>query len=293
MKANMHIHSKFSDGTMWPEEIAARGRRFGLEYMSLTDHDTMEGTDAFTEACASAGILSVPGVEVDCVAPEINFAKEILIYFPQGKYEHTCGFLKERLRAREIQARAYLEQAERLYAQKLKFEDFKRYKLGFLNAEVESLSLSFTKADIFSFLCHRNLVPENISYREFKDGSVFRGVPQQEKPHVRDVVRIADKDGGVCIIAHPGHMFRDSETYITEHFDALVESFRFFKACGVRGAELYYYGEESEGINSSVQRAGGGEGFLFTCGSDCHGRGSASDTLELFFGDFLPESLYQ
>jgi histidinol phosphatase-like PHP family hydrolase len=292
MKANMHIHSKFSDGTMWPEEIAARGRRFGLEYMSLTDHDTMEGTDAFTEACASAGILSVPGVEVDCVAPEINFAKEILIYFPQGKYEHTCGFLKERLRAREIQARAYLEQAERLYAQKLKFEDFKRYKLGFLNAEVESLSLSFTKADIFSFSATGTSSPKISLIGNLRTDRFFAEFLSRKSP-CEGCRENSGQRRGVCIIAHPGHMFRDSETYITEHFDALVESFRFFKACGVRGAELYYYGEESEGINSSVQRAGGGEGFLFTCGSDCHGRGSASDTLELFFGDFLPESLYQ
>jgi histidinol phosphatase-like PHP family hydrolase len=34
---NLHTHSRFSDGTLSPEELALRAFKAGLKYFSLTD----------------------------------------------------------------------------------------------------------------------------------------------------------------------------------------------------------------------------------------------------------------
>jgi hypothetical protein len=69
MRTNLHLHSRFSDGTDWPERVAARAADAGLECAALTDHDSMEGVDGFLEACRGLGILGIAAVEIDCVAP--------------------------------------------------------------------------------------------------------------------------------------------------------------------------------------------------------------------------------
>jgi predicted metal-dependent phosphoesterase TrpH len=41
MRTDLHLHSRYSDGSEWPEAIAARAAGLGLECVALTDHDSM------------------------------------------------------------------------------------------------------------------------------------------------------------------------------------------------------------------------------------------------------------
>lgn len=56
-KANLHMHSRISDGTEWSRDMTQRAYRLGLEWVALTDHDTIEGTDEFMEAAGALGFL--------------------------------------------------------------------------------------------------------------------------------------------------------------------------------------------------------------------------------------------
>ena len=61
---DLHSHSTCSDGTLSPEALVQRARRFGVTVLALTDHDTLDGLpDAAAEA-ARQGIAFVNGVEV-------------------------------------------------------------------------------------------------------------------------------------------------------------------------------------------------------------------------------------
>jgi predicted metal-dependent phosphoesterase TrpH len=42
-RADLHIHTNFSDGWPGPVEVVRRGRRLGLDVIAVTDHDTIEG----------------------------------------------------------------------------------------------------------------------------------------------------------------------------------------------------------------------------------------------------------
>jgi predicted metal-dependent phosphoesterase TrpH len=64
MFADLHLHSRFSDGTFTPEEVVARGRRAGFSALSLTDHDTVEGCARMAAACHDAGIEFITGSEL-------------------------------------------------------------------------------------------------------------------------------------------------------------------------------------------------------------------------------------
>ena len=43
MPSDLHIHTTFSDGRNTPEEIMEAAKAAGLRYISITDHDSVEG----------------------------------------------------------------------------------------------------------------------------------------------------------------------------------------------------------------------------------------------------------
>nr|MDO8084101.1 PHP domain-containing protein [Candidatus Sigynarchaeum springense] len=308
MIANLHLHSVFSDGTQWPEEIAARAKRAGYQMVALTDHDTMQGTADFSRACAHHGIKGVPGVEIDCIASEFSFDKEMLGYFPKGKHIKTTEFT-ERLRVgRMRKINHYLERAREVVfkahprAPELTYAELVKFKLGFTSEQALQIPFSWNKSNFYSFLrsksitggpCGQKAEPGDDAYQSFKKKYFTTGLLDEpvhdDKPGLDEVVSIIVKDGGFPVLPHYGHLYNDDIDSIKKNEERLVMFLRHCQDIGVRGVEQYYYNNPSYGaINDYIVKLCKKLGlpFKFTFGSDCHGRGHDNCTLELFSGDF-------
>ena len=68
MKADLHMHSVFSDGTDEVPAIVAKAKAAGLSLMSLTDHDTVKGVGLALEEGEKHGIKVLPGIEISTYA---------------------------------------------------------------------------------------------------------------------------------------------------------------------------------------------------------------------------------
>lgn len=68
MKADLHMHSVFSDGTDEVPAIVAKAKAAGLSLMSLTDHDTVKGVGLALEEGEKQGIKVLPGIEISTYA---------------------------------------------------------------------------------------------------------------------------------------------------------------------------------------------------------------------------------
>jgi hypothetical protein len=291
MIANLHLHSRYSDGTLWPCDIAAIGSRVGLEYIALTDHDTLGGSGEMLATAAARGMVPIPGCEIDCAYPEIGFKSELLAYFPDGRFYHTQHFLKEISKLRIKRLRAWLHRAGELYGKKAAdFDALARRKLGERYDSVDLDDISFSRVDLFYFLKELDIVPARLRYREFKKRYFSRGLLREEKfrkPHARDVVKAVRSDGGFVVIAHVGHCFDDDFESMTERRDELSEMLARFKEIGVDGVEMYYYRTERDAeMNRMVRKLADPMGYFFTYGSDCHGPGSEKFTIEEYHGRF-------
>ena len=88
---DLHLDSKFSDGSETPESIVAEATRIGLSGIALTDHDTLDGIPRAMAAAAAASLRFVPGIElsVDWQAQSMH----MLVYF----LEPESGPLQDRL----------------------------------------------------------------------------------------------------------------------------------------------------------------------------------------------------
>lgn len=62
-RADFHIHSYESDGSLSPVEIVKQAKERGLEYISIADHNTIE---AYLNTNILAEKIVIPAVEFDC-----------------------------------------------------------------------------------------------------------------------------------------------------------------------------------------------------------------------------------
>nr|CCA18157.1 conserved hypothetical protein [Albugo laibachii Nc14] len=80
--ADFHMHSTCSDGKLRPSHVIREAAGNGVTYMSLTDHDTMAGTNEALQTAQQLGVFAFPGVEIS--AEVISENLHILGYFPPG-----------------------------------------------------------------------------------------------------------------------------------------------------------------------------------------------------------------
>ena len=290
MRANLHLHSRCSDGTIWPEEIAERAVAERLEMVALTDHDTMSGTVEFADACARLGLQAIPGVEIDCAAPSIGYRSEILAYFPAGKHAWTSAFLDDIKEERRRLVRRAAELASiHFHDKRITFAELVKRRRGNRTSSIEA-DFSFNKVDIFVYLRELGIVPAELDYRSFKrayfDSRILSN-GGREKALCEDIADVVNRDGGVLVVPHLGHEFDDDVETAKKGKERLIELLEYFRGIGVQGIELYRYrSDRSESLNRLIKKAAKSYGFFFTYGSDCHGPGSGKDTISGFAGDF-------
>ncbi|MBO9677519.1 MAG: PHP domain-containing protein [Acidovorax sp.] len=64
LNADLHCHSVVSDGTLTPEELAARAHANGVELWALTDHDEIGGQHRAAAAARALGMAYLTGTEI-------------------------------------------------------------------------------------------------------------------------------------------------------------------------------------------------------------------------------------
>ena len=62
--ADLHLHTRHSDGTFTPAEVVRRAVEAGLSCVALTDHDTVAGLASAAQCCEAAGVEFIPGIEL-------------------------------------------------------------------------------------------------------------------------------------------------------------------------------------------------------------------------------------
>ncbi len=64
MRADLHIHSVYSDGLCSPDEICRLAKLRGVGLISITDHDTLAGLQVKQEAAKRHGVAYLSGWEI-------------------------------------------------------------------------------------------------------------------------------------------------------------------------------------------------------------------------------------
>ena len=69
-KADLHIHSTFSDGELTPMEILDICNKENINVISITDHDNFEGVKKAIKENPYKNITIIPGIEFSAFYPK-------------------------------------------------------------------------------------------------------------------------------------------------------------------------------------------------------------------------------
>ena len=198
---DLHCHSVVSDGTLTPEELAARAKGNGVDLWALTDHDEVGGQSRALAGARAQGLNYLTGVEIS-----VTFADTTVHIVGLG-FDHTDPRLVQGLAdTRDGRGPRAIEMGEQLA------------RAGIPGAYAGALRYAGNPALISRTHFARFLVETGVC----KDtNEVFRKYLVEGKPgyvphrwaRLGDAVRWITQCGGVAVVAHPARY----------HFNATVE----------------------------------------------------------------------
>ena len=86
LKADFHVHTTSSDGTLSPTEVVQRAHKNNVKYLAITDHDTLTGLNEAIEESLKYDITLIPGIELS--TQHNNESIHILGFFKDDNFKN-------------------------------------------------------------------------------------------------------------------------------------------------------------------------------------------------------------
>lgn len=243
-RADLHIHSNYSDGTFSPKVIVEIAKNYGLRAISIADHDAVEGALEAEEEASRRGVELILGVELSSMMSGLDV--HILGYFADIRNPKISDYLLAFRRSREERAIRIVEKLNDLGVNvelELVLEKAGQGSIGrphIADAMVEAGAVSSIPEAFYRYIAY--------------DGPAY-----VEKYYIdtEDAVALIRSAGGIPVLAHPGTY--DKDGFLPE----LLET-------GIEGIEAIYprHTEQQQADYREFARA---HGLIVTGGSDCHG----------------------
>lgn len=265
---DMHLHSYYSDGADSPAKLVWRAKAAGIDVISITDHDGMDGVEEGVAAGRDLGIGVVRGVEFSC-----RYSGS----FGEWDEVHILGYGMDPSNEplRDLLAFIREKRVERNVALREKFVEL-GYPMSREELMVYSENGFVGKVSFAKLLVERGVarsVDEVFKSEELLRHPEVRKIRKYKLPAEDAITAIKDA-GGIAILAHPfefparrgersdGEAFRTTLRLLV---DKLAET-------GLVGIECYYptHSEDQTDYLLGIARD---VGLLVSKGSDDHGEG--------------------
>lgn len=242
--ADLHLHSRFSDGTFTPEEIVARGRAHGLRALALTDHDSVEGCERMAGSCIAAGVEFIPACEL--TAEHEDDELHLLAYFVETTHPHLLAEIEKFQTVRQNRIREMVAKLNRLG---IPLEAKRVFALANCRSPGRP---HIARALVDCRLC--GTLDE--AFERFLKRNRPAWVPKYRMSAV-EAIDLIHEAGGLAVLAHPGLNHSDAA------IPALVEA-------GMDGIECWHT-KHSTFLTERYMEMADQYGLVITGGSDCHG----------------------
>jgi predicted metal-dependent phosphoesterase TrpH len=243
-EADLHLHSRHSDGTDEPGALLEQAAAAGLAAVSLTDHDTLEGLPEALAAGERLGLRVLPGVEIS--AEFLGHEIHLLAY----GFDPSAAALREALAAyrgeRESRAERIVERLNRMGVP-ISMEQVRESARG----------ASLGRPHLAEALQRTGAVATaQQAFDQYLNPGRPAFVPRARftLESARQVARAA---GGILVLAHP-------------HLNLSSGNIRSLVEAGIDGLEVLHP-RLKPAQSRELAALAAQKGILATGGSDCHG----------------------
>ncbi|TQR20571.1 PHP domain-containing protein [Psychrobacillus vulpis] len=248
MKADLHVHSSYSDGSESVETVMKLARERGVTQISFVDHDTVKGLSEVRKLSEKYRIEVIPGIEISAYDFKRGRKVHVLGYNYHSDAVNIQSICDELLKRRQAHS---IWQIEQIIA------------AGY-NLDVEEIMKTAKPSEtIYKQHIMHHLTEEAYASIEYK--SLYKilfkgnGVASGDIHYIDafDAVKAIVADGGLAVVAHPGQL---------DSYDLIPE----LVALGLGGIERNHLDHTAED-HQKVEALAEQYGLVMTGGTDFHG----------------------
>ena len=267
---DLHLHSTHSDGTLTPAELVKMAANKKLIALSITDHDTISGTEEAVASGNACGVAVISGLELSVVHGTRYF--HLLGY---GFDWHDKGLNRGLTLLQRSRSKRNLEILAKLKEQGINISPDE--------LKAESGEGQTGRPHVASLLVKKGIVRtmDQAFYNYLKkDGCAYvsRFIYTAE-----EAIEIIHRAGGVTSLAHP--------VQLGYSLNGLPELLCELKKFGLDGVETYYPTQKGK-LRKKLSELALRFDLLETGGSDYHGSIRPGTTMAGGIKFDVPEILY-
>lgn len=265
LHADMHTHTRCSDGILYPHQLVEKAERHGFMALSITDHDNMDAYEVLRRGGYNGPVTLVPGIEVSC--------------FEHGRDTHVLGYyldehhapLKEYITFfRNDRERRATEMVDRLNRINI--------RISYDEVVDQAGSAPIGRPHVAAVIVKHGYAKHLQQAFDVYLDTGKPGYVAKSGFTIKQAVDMIHAAGGVAVVAHPGRTYNDPRLFL-----ALL-------ATGIDGVEVYHPSHWF--VTREYYRVLAKQhDLVITGGSDYHG---TRDYDERNFGNFgLPVELFE
>ena len=248
MAADLHCHTKLSDGSVGIEDLIVIAQKSGIDTIAITDHDCLAGTVRGQVIGKRYGVNVIPGVELSAFDFEAGKKVHILSYLADApnRLESVCKRTSvARKRAGQIMM--------------LKVASHFPITSDFIINHASG-STNLYKQHIMHALMDAGYTDKifgDLYYALFDESSETNILAPTKYPSVEEVINEIHGAGGIAVLAHPVKFnnFDEIEKYVD---------------MGLDGVEVWHPSADEETVGRLTEFCKKKK-LLMTGGSDFHG----------------------
>ncbi|MBR5826105.1 MAG: PHP domain-containing protein [Clostridia bacterium] len=263
MKADLHCHTKLSDGTLGIDDIIILAKNSGVTTLAITDHDCLAGIVRAELIGNRHGVNVIPAVEFSATDSKRNANAHILCYLPD-KPDRLEGLCKSNSLIRKRASQMMVLKTAKKFPVTPEFitkccqGSTNIYKQHIMQALMECGYTTTIFGDLYKML--------------FTKESRINVLMEPKYPDPVEFIKAIHEAGGVAVLAHPGFY---------DNFELLEELIPE----GLDGVEVWHpenTPEQQEKLIAIAKK----HGLVMTGGSDFHG---AFNMYPIRLGDYGPD----
>lgn len=249
MKADLHCHTKLSDGTMGIDDLIVLAKNSGIDVIAVTDHDCQAGTVRAEIIGRRYGIQVIPAVEFTATDSKRGSKAHILCYLPD-RPERLEGLCKSNTIIRKKAAQLMVAKITRRFPISSEFiakccqGSTNIFKQHIMQALMECGYTVSIFGDLYKML--------------FTKQSRMNVIVDATYPEPEEIIDQIHEAGGIAVLAHPGFY---------NNFELLDELIEKEKLDGVE----VYHPENTPEQQAELIKIAKKHNLVITGGSDFHG----------------------
>jgi hypothetical protein len=268
MIIDLHIHSKSSDGKLGVAEIVDEAKKRNIDFISITDHDSIGCQKEALRLAKAQGIRCVSGVELNVTFshPQYHEGKPVALDFLGYQFDVTNQELTAKLQKMD----EYREQRATKILNNLNAE-FEKEGLAKLTAAdfaaiQESVDGVLGRPHIADYLVKKNIVK---SRQEAFDKYLVKCDVAKYPLYLEEASRLVRNAGGKLVLAHPNDPHGTSIVSLTKSLQEQTDIIEASMLDYLDGVECWHSRNDAPTTEHYVNFAKK-QGVLMTGGSDCH-----------------------